>query len=132
MATVIATADNKKMTVPNSSVWGSAITNFSALGKRRVDTQTGVAYGTDLKKAVSIALEAVKTVPGVLAEPAPTVAVASLDDSEVVINVRPWALCADYWSVHSAAQVVVTEAFEKAGIEIPLPQLEVSMRREGV
>ena len=71
MATVIATADNKKITVPNSSVWGSAITNFSALGKRRVDLKVGVAYGTDLKKAVAIGIETLKTVPGVLVDPAP-------------------------------------------------------------
>lgn len=128
MATVLATADNKKVTVPNNAVWGSAITNFSALGKRRVDTQTGVAYGTDLNKAVAVALEAVKSVPGVLADPAPVVAVDSLGDSEVVLNVRPWSTCADYWAVYSAVQVAVTEAFDKAGIEIPFPQLEIRNR----
>ena len=127
MATVIATADNKKITVPNSSVWGSAITNFSALGKRRVDTKVGVAYGTDLRKAVELALAALKTVPGVLAEPAPSVSVGSLDDSEVTLNVRPWSTCDDYWAVYSAAQIAVTEAFEKAGIQIPFPQLDVRM-----
>lgn len=127
MATVIATADNKKITVPNSSVWGSAITNFSALGKRRVDTTVGVAYGTDLRKAVALALETLKTVPGVLAEPAPSVSVGALDDSEVTLNVRPWSTCDDYWAVYSAAQIAVSEAFEKAGIQIPFPQLDVRM-----
>ena len=128
MATVLSTADNKKVTVPNSAVWGSAITNFSALGKRRVDTQAGVAYGTDLAKAREIALQALAKVPGVLADPAPAVAVASLDDSEVVFNVRPWSTCEDYWAVYSAAQVAVIEAWEKAGIEIPFPQMDVHVK----
>ena len=127
MATVLSTADNKKVTVPNNAVWGSAITNFSALGKRRVDVQVGVAYGTDLAKAREIALAALAKVPGVLADPAPAVAVASLEDSEVVFNVRPWSTCADYWSVYSAAQVAVMEAFEKAGFDIPFPQLDVHL-----
>ena len=127
MATVLTTPDNKKIVVPNSSVWGGPVTNFSALGRRRVDLQGGVAYGTDLKKAMAIAREALKTVPEVLQEPAPAVAVASLDDSAVVINVRPWSTCADYWTVYSEAQVAITEAFEKAGIEIPFPQLTVHM-----
>ena len=127
MATVLTTPDNKKIVVPNSSVWGGPVTNFSALGRRRVDLQVGVAYGTDLKKAMAIAREALKTVPEVLQDPAPAVAVASLDDSAVVINVRPWSTCADYWTVYSAAQVAITEAFEKAGIEIPFPQLTVHM-----
>ena len=127
MATVLATADNKKVTVPNASVWGSAITNFSALGKRRVDTVVAVAYGTDLTKAVSVARAALAKVPGVLPDPAPAVAVGSLGESAVTINVRPWAACADYWAVLSGAQQAVKEAFEREGITIPFPQLNVHM-----
>ena len=127
MATVLATADNKKVTVPNAAVWGSAITNFSALGKRRVDTVVGVAYGTDLTKAVDVARTALQKVPGVLADPAPAVAVGSLGDSAVIINVRPWAACADYWAVFSGAQQAVKEAFEREGITIPFPQIDVHM-----
>ena len=115
MATVFATADNKKVVVPNKVVWGSAITNFSALGKRRVDTKVAVDYGTDLKKSI----------PGVLADPPPAVAVASLDDSAVTINLRPWAACADYWAVYSAAQESVKKAFEANGIKIPFAQIVV-------
>ena len=125
MATVFATADNKKVVVPNKVVWGSAITNFSALGKRRVDTKVAVDYGTDLKKAVEVAREALKSIPGVLADPPPAVAVASLDDSAVTINLRPWATCADYWAVYSAAQETVKKAFEADGIKIPFRQLVV-------
>ena len=127
MATVFATADNKKIVVPNKVVWGSAITNFTALGKRRVDTKVGVAYGTDLRKAVTVALEALKKVPGVLTDPAPAVAVASLDDSAVTINVRPWSSSADYWGVYSGALEAVKKAFEENGISIPFPQLDVHM-----
>ncbi len=127
MATVLSTADNKKVTVPNAAVWGSAITNFSALGKRRVDTVVAVAYGTDLTKAVDVARTALQKVPGVLADPAPAVAVGSLGESAVMINVRPWAACADYWAVFSGAQQAVKEAFEREGITIPFPQVSVHM-----
>ena len=127
MATVFATADNKKVVVPNKVVWGSAITNFSALGRRRVDTRIAVDYGTDLKKAVEIAREALKKVPGVLSNPEPAVAVASLDESAVTINLRPWAACADYWAVYSAAQEAVKKAFEENGIKIPFRQIDVHM-----
>ena len=127
MATVFATADNKKVVVPNKVVWGSAITNFTSLGKRRVDTKIGVAYGTDLRKAVTVALEALKTVPGVLTDPAPAVAVGSLDDSAVTLNVRPWSSSADYWAVYSGALEAVKKAFEANGISIPFPQIDVHM-----
>ncbi len=128
MATVLATADNKKVTVPNGTVWGGAITNFNALGRRRVDVKAFVAYGTDLAKARQIALDALKAVPGVLADPAPGVSVATLGDSAVVFNLFPWAKCADYWSVYSAAQTAVLAAFAKAGVSVPFPQLEVTLK----
>ena len=127
MATVFATADNKKVVVPNKVVWGSAITNFSALGKRRVDTRISIAYGADIRKAVQIAAETLRSIPGVLTDPAPAVAVASLDDSAVTINLRPWAKCEDYWAVYSAAQEEVKRAFDKNGITIPFPQIDVHM-----
>ena len=128
MATVLATADNKKVTVPNAAVWGSAITNFSALGKRRVDTVVGIAYGSDIEKAVRIAREALVQVPGVLEDPAPAVAVAALDASAVTLNVRPWANCADYWAVYSGAQRAVKEAFDKNGVHIPFQQIDVHVK----
>ena len=127
MATELATADNKKVVVPNKSAWGEPITNFSALGKRRVDLQVGVDYGCDVAKAVKVALETVAKVPGVLSEPAPSVSVGSLDGSQVTINVRPWCACADYWGVYSATYEAVKAAYEKNGVQIPFPQLTVHM-----
>ena len=127
MATVLATADNKKIVIPNKSAWGSPITNFSALGRRRVDIQIGIDYGCDISAAIKVALQTLSTVPGVLADPAPAVSVASLDDSAITLNVRPWAEGANYWSVYNDVQVAVMTAFEKSGISIPYPQLTVHL-----
>ena len=127
MAVVLATADNKKVVIPNKSAWGAPITNFSALGRRRVDIQIGIDYTCDVSKAIKVALETLPTVPGVLADPAPAVSVAVLADSAVTLNVRPWADGANYWSVYNDVQVAVKSAFEKNGISIPFPQLTVHM-----
>ena len=123
MATELATADNKKVVIPNKSAWGAPITNFSALGKRRVDLKVGVAYESDMAKAIKVALETISNVPGVLKDPAPSVSIATLEDSEVTLNVRPWSTCADYWSVYSAGYQAVLEAFDKQGLDIPYPQV---------
>ena len=53
--------------------------------------------------------------------------VASLDDSQVTLNIRPWAEGAKYWDVYNDAQVAIKSAFEKNGIDIPFPQLTVHM-----
>ena len=127
MATTLATADNKKVVIPNKSAWGAPITNFSALGRRRVDITIGIDYGCDAVKAIKVALETLPLVPGVLKDPAPSVSVASLDDSQVTLNIRPWSDGADYWAVYNDAQVAIKSAFEKNGINIPFPQLTVHM-----
>ena len=127
MMTELATADNKKVVIPNKSAWGSPIVNFSALGRRRVDIQIGIDYGCDVTKAIRIALETLPTVPGVLADPAPAVFIAQLADSAVTLNVRPWSDGANYWNVYNDAQVAIKSAFEKNGIDIPFPQLTVHM-----
>ena len=66
MATELATADNKKVVIPNKSAWGAPITNFTALGRRRVDMKIGIDYASDVGKAIEIALSALAAVPGVL------------------------------------------------------------------
>ena len=125
MATVMKTGDNKRIVIPNKSVWGGPIVNYNTLGLRRVDLQVGVDYGEDVSHAVDVIREAVAHVPGVLQDPAPTVAVASLNDSAVQINVRPWVKSADYWPVAAATLTEVKSALEKAGVKIPFPQIEV-------
>lgn len=127
MAATLATADNKKVVIPNKSAWGSPITNFSALGRRRVDIKVGIDYGCDVAKALKIALETLPIVPGVLTDPTPAVSVASMDDSQVTLNIRPWADGANYWSVYNDVQIAIKSAFEKNGIDIPFPQLTVHM-----
>lgn len=125
MATVMATADNKRIVLPNKSVWGGPIVNYSALDKRRVDLQVGIAYGENVERAISVIRETVAKVPGVLAEPAPAVAVAGLDESQVTMNVRPWSKTSDYWAVYSGVLQAVKEELDRAGIEIPFPQVMV-------
>jgi len=125
MATVLKTPDGKRIVIPNKSAWGGPIVNYNTLGLRRVDLQVGVDYGEDVARAVDVIREAVAHVPGVLQDPAPTVAVASLNDSAVQINVRPWVKSADYWPVAAATLTEVKSALEKAGVKIPFPQIEV-------
>ena len=127
MATTLATPDNKKLVIPNKVVWGTTIVNFNALGTRRVEMTVGVAYGTDLIKAKTAALEVVKGLKGVLENPAPMAEVSSLDDSAVTIRVRAWVKSADYWNVYYASLPAIVAAYEKNGITIPFPQIDVHM-----
>jgi len=128
MATTLATADNKKVVVPNKLVWGSAITNYTALDKRRVDLTVRISYGSDITKAKQVIMAAVKSVEGILTDLEPTVEVVGMGDSSVDLVVRPWATPANYWKVVFACNQKVKEALDAAGIEIPFPQVDVHQR----
>jgi small conductance mechanosensitive channel len=125
MATTLTTPDNKKVVVPNKSVWGSPIVNYTALGTRRVDLTAGIAYGEDIGKAQAAILAAVTACEGVLAEPVVTVEVVEMADSSVNFVVRPWCNSADYWNVFFAANRAIKEGLDAAGVEIPFPQMDV-------
>lgn len=131
MATILATPDNKKVIIPNKTVWGSAVTNYSANGQRRVDLTISVAYGSNLAQVTEVILKALEGVDGVLTDPAPTVCVGQLADSGITFNYRPWALVDNYWKVYHRATLAVEKALEAAQIEIPFPQVVVHTAHDG-
>ena len=129
MAVTLSTPDNKKITIPNKAAWGQPIVNFSALGRRRVDVAIGISYGADISLAKKTALEVISAIEGVLPDPAPMAEVKSLDDSAVALTVRAWANTPDYWKVYFAATQGVKEAFDRVGVTIPFPQLDVHVHQ---
>ncbi len=127
MAVTLATPDNRRITIPNKAAWGSPIVNYSALATRRVDIALRIAYGTDVSRARATALAAIASVSGVLTDPAPLAEIKAFEESSVALTVRGWVKNADYWSVYFATAQALKEAFEREGIEIPRPQLDIHM-----
>ncbi|MEM6263541.1 MAG: mechanosensitive ion channel domain-containing protein [Bacteroidota bacterium] len=122
LVTTIVTPDNKTVILPNAPLSGDSITNYSTLDKLRVDLVVGISYDANIKQAKDIIMETVKKFPGVMQDPAPTVAVSELADSSVNLVVRPFSSVADYWDVYFGVTEAVKVALDDAGIEIPFPQ----------
>jgi small conductance mechanosensitive channel len=125
MATTMTSGDNRKIIVPNKAVWGGSITNFSTLGTRRVDLTVGIGYTSDIAKAQATLYRILKSNDKIINDPAPVVEVVELADSSVNFVVRPWCATADYWDVYFDVTRKVKEEFDKEGIEIPFPQMDV-------
>ncbi|WP_456296261.1 small-conductance mechanosensitive channel MscS [Vibrio sp. AK197] len=123
--TILKTPDNKMVVVPNSSVIGGPITNYSTHDTRRVDLVIGVSYGSDLQKTKEVLLKTIEDEPRLLKDPAPTVGVLALADSSVNFAVRPWVKTADYWPTYFDLMQKIKENLDEAGIEIPFPQMDV-------
>lgn len=125
--TIMRTGDNREIIVPNASIYGGTITNFSARSTRRVDMVFGIGYDDDIRKAKNIITEILNNDERVLDDPAPLVAVAELADSSVNFNVRPWCNTSDYWNVYYDTHENIKISFDEQGISIPYPQMDVHM-----
>lgn len=130
MSTELLSYDNKLVTLPNKLVWGSPIINFTRLPTRRVDVSVGVSYGTNLEKAISVALDLMKSHALVLDDPAPAVVVTELADSSVNLQLRMWTKTPDYWTVNFEVTKGIFEAYKREDVEIPFPQMDVHLKQE--
>ncbi|MGL5288798.1 MAG: mechanosensitive ion channel family protein, partial [Aeromonas sp.] len=127
--TVLTSADNKMVVVPNSAILNGTIVNYSRMDTRRVDMTFGIGYGCDLRKAKQILERLVNEEPRILKDPTVTIAVSALADSCVNIVVRPWVKTGDYWGVWFDFHEKVKLTFDAEGIEIPFPQMVMHMQK---
>ncbi len=129
VSTTIKSFDNKKIIVPNGSIWGGVITNATAHDTRRVDMTFGIAYGDDIDKARDVIESIVTAHELVLKDPAPVVKMHEMADSSVKFICRPWTRTGDYWTVYWDIQRAVKQRFDAEGITIPFPQQDVYMHQ---
>ncbi len=116
--TKLITGNNQTVFIPNGSLSNGNIINYSMQGQRRADFTFSVSYDTNLKEAKSIIMKILTDNPKVLQTPAPSVFVLSLNDTAVVLAVRPWATNEDYGDVFTDTLESCKAAFEKEGIRI--------------
>ena len=125
--TVLATLDNKRIIVPNGVVTGNVITNISGQGEVGVELTYGIGYGDNIDKARDIILEVGKKCPWVLDEPKQGVVVAELGDSSVNLATRPFVKSEHYWDAYFYMQENVKKEFDKQGVGIPYPTMDVNV-----
>ena len=125
--TKMRTGDNKQILVPNSSVTGGNITNYSAKPTRRIDLVVGISYDDDIKKAHEVLNRIMEQHEKVMKDPAWTIAVSELGDNSVNFVVRPWVASGDYWPVRFELIETIKLTFDQEGLNFPFPQRDVHL-----
>ena len=128
--TILTTADNKTVYIPNGSASSGVVVNYSNEETRRVDWVVGVEYGEDYARVEEAARRIVAANKRILDTPAPFIALDALDASSVNIRIRVWVKNADYWGVYYDVQRAIYDEFNKAGIGFPFPQLTVHQAKD--
>lgn len=124
--TKLITPDNKLAQIPNASVVGSEIINYSCTGTRRVDVTVSAAYDVPVDKVIA-ALKEAASVEGILEDPAMVAVVASYGESAINYVVRVWCPTEIYWDVYNATVYNVKKIFDRDGLRMTYPHLNVHL-----
>ena len=120
--------DHRHISMPNSNLTNTAIINYTRMGTRRLDVKYSVSYNSDIDEVRNALMEVVKASKMVLEEPAPVVHLNECADSSLNFIVRLWCKTSDYWDLYFYLVEEGKRALDRAGIEIPYPQMDVHMR----
>ncbi len=127
--TKLDTPDHKLIQIPNSVIANSNITNYSSALNRRVDITVNVSYDDDIENVKSILMELISKHPLVLNETGltPEVHVNSYNANDISYIVRVWCKGGDYWTVYFDIMDAIKPTFDKHGITISYPHVNVHM-----
>jgi len=122
---VLSHPDLSRVVIPNRKIVGEILHNYGKI--RQQDIVVGVAYDTDLNKALAAINEILQSNSRVLKDPPPVIAVSVLGDSSINIAVKPWLSVVDYGPAAGEINKAIVETFRARAIIIPFPQREVRM-----
>lgn len=127
--TIMKTADNKTIIIPNGGLATGSMTNYSTEETRRVDWTIGIGYGDDADKARAVIKKLADSDERILKDPEVFIAISELGDSSVNFAVRAWVKSSDYWGVFFDMNEKVYKSFAKEGLNIPFPQMDVHLHQ---
>lgn len=125
--TAIDTFDNRRFIIPNSQIYGAVIENITFHPVRRFEVEVGTSYEADIDQTRQVLEQAITTVDLCVGDPEPAVVLMALGGSSIDWSVRAWARNDDYLDAKQAAIRAVKLELDKAGIEIPYPQMDVHL-----
>lgn len=122
--TTLITVDNKVITLPNGALSSGSMINYSRMDTRRIDLNFKLAHGVDLN-AVSAAIIAIaKEDKRIFTDPVP-VAIPTISDLSVLIDLRFWCKTSDYWDVLADINKNVYDYLVKDKIALPYSKIDI-------
>lgn len=128
--TTLTTADGLSVVIPNGQMVNEKIVNYSREPLRRLDLTFSIGYGDDMKQAIRLIKEEIARHPKTLSDPAPIVRVSEHADSCIRIAARVWCRNEDYFDLMYDMNEGVKTLFDREGISIPFPQLDVHIVKD--
>lgn len=129
--TILTTLDNRVIIIPNGGILSGPIENLTTNPERKVPMTFGIGYDDDIDKAKAVIKRVVESCKEIDHSKDVDIFVSELADSSVNFAVRPWCKTEDYWTVFKYMQEHIKKEFDKEGIGIPYPQMDVHVHKQG-
>ncbi|MEM9102680.1 MAG: mechanosensitive ion channel domain-containing protein [Pseudomonadota bacterium] len=128
-ATTIRTWDRKELLVPNKEFVTGRLLNWSLSDTVvRIYFPVGIAYGSDVDKAMHLIEKIAMSHERVLTEPTPLVTFESFGDNCLMIYLRCYVSSTDHrLTTLSELHKSINDTFNREGIEISFPQRDVHL-----
>lgn len=127
--TRVRTFDNELLTVPNKRLTENVVKNHVAKETRRIPCEFSIGYEEDIQTASDLIIAVASRHDDILADPAPSVTLSGLGDSDVVLTAYVWIANptrGNFVRTRSEYITAVKRAFDRHGIEFPYPQRDLS------
>ena len=131
--TILLTGEGLRVRIPNGDILTKPIVNFSRLQRRRIEINVSVGYDSDLDEVREVTLKTIKSIPGVLDDPPISIVFQSFAEHAIRLQIFYW-YDEDKTSYPQALDAGVSglkAAFDRAGIEIPVPYRELRISEDG-
>lgn len=128
--TILMTADNKMVVIPNTDLATSTFVNYSHEDIRRVDFTLDVHYDSDIETVKAIVKDVINQHPYALKEPLPYVRVSEYKESAIEITIRVWTKTEQYYELKDDLMEQIKVMFDQKGIELPYNQLDVHIHQD--
>lgn len=123
--TTLETEDGEHIIIPNRKVVGEVLTN--SFESKVVESSVGIAYNSDVEKAISVIKSVLIEEQAVVSEPDPQVGIEAFADSSINIGIRYWIPTHTFYKVQYQINLKIFKALKENQIEIPFPQREVKI-----
>lgn len=123
--TKLITPDGHLVMLPNKTLADSQMTNYTALGRRRVTHVISASYDAPTKTVKAACYHAIAQTPDVLEYPAPAVYVTQYGSSAIEYTVYCWSSTDTFMNVKFGLSENLRSAFEKYGVEMTYNHLNV-------
>lgn len=123
--TKLVTPDGLTVLLPNKTLSAAQVTNYTALGRRRVTQKVTASYDAPTEAVKAACRAALAGTPGLLEDPAPSVYLSNYGASSIEYTVFCWVPTDKYWDVYFALGENLRTAFAEAGVEMTYDHLNV-------